>query len=143
MILVDTNVWSEAFRSTPDPTVRKWAQQNADRLWLSTIVAGELLAGVQLMPIGRKRATIEQGYAALLDTYRDRIAPFDLDAARHFAIVLALQERAGRNPGTADTQIAATALARGMALATRNTKHFDGLGLALIDPWQEESPSDT
>ena len=136
MILVDTNVWSEAFRPTPDPTVRKWAQANADRLWLSTIVAGELLAGVELLPVGRRRTTIEQGYGDLLETYRDRIAPFDLDAARHFAVVLALQARAGRNPDTADVQIAATALARGMSLATRNTRHFDSLGLALIDPWQ-------
>ncbi len=136
MILVDTNVWSEAFRPTPDATVRKWAQANADRLWLSTIVAGELLAGVELLPVGRRRTTIEQGYGDLLETYRDRIAPFDLDAARHFAVVLALQARAGRNPDTADVQIAATALARGMSLATRNTRHFDGLGLALIDPWQ-------
>lgn len=103
---------------------------------MSTVVAGELLSGVELMPVGLRRTTIEQGYSDLLDTYRDRIAPFDLDAARHFAVVLAQQVRAGRNPGTADTQIAATALARGLTLATRNTKHFEGLGLALIDPWQ-------
>ena len=41
MILVDTNVWSEAFRPMPDPTVRAWARTNADQLWLSTVVAGE------------------------------------------------------------------------------------------------------
>ena len=42
----------------------------------------------------------------------------------------------GRKPGTADTQIAATARARGMALATRNVRHFEGLGIGLIDPWK-------
>ena len=135
MILVDTNVWSEALRPRPDPSVHLWADANATRLWLSTVVAGELLSGVELMPQGQKRSALEQGYADLIGQYRDRIAPFDLEAARHYAVVLAHQERAGRHPGTADTQIAATALSRRMALATRNTKHFDGLGIDLIDPW--------
>jgi hypothetical protein len=136
MILVDTNVWSEAFRPLPDAAVKAWARRNAERLWLSTVVIGELLSGVELMPSGQKRSALEQGYAELLQNYVDRIAPFDLAAARYYASTLAWQEHAGRNPGTADTQIAATALARGMPLATRNTKHFEGLGLELIDPWQ-------
>ncbi|WP_174278992.1 type II toxin-antitoxin system VapC family toxin [Sphingomonas bacterium] len=141
MILVDTNVWSEAFRSLPDPSVRGWARDHSDQLWLSTVVVGELLSGVELMPIGRKRLTLAEGYSALIEQYRDRVLPFDLDAARVYATVLASQERAGRNPGTADTQIAATALSRGLALATRNTKHFAGLGLQLINPWLNELPA--
>lgn len=136
MILVDTNVWSEAFRAQPDLVVQAWARQTAERLWLSTVVIGELLSGVEMMPAGRKRSRLEEGYAELIGTYSDRIIGFDLAAARHYAAVLAKQEKAGRDPGTADTQIAATALARGMRLATRNVKHFAGLGLELIDPWK-------
>jgi toxin FitB len=136
MILVDTNVWSEAFRPTPNEQVRTWAAANAARLWLSTVVAAELLSGVELMPAGRRRAALELGYMELIASYADRIADFDLHAARRYASVLAHQERHGRNPGTADTQIAATALARGMALATRNVKHFAGLGIDVIDPWR-------
>ncbi len=137
MILVDTNVWSEAFRPVPDPSVRSWATAHAPALWLSSVVIGELLSGVALMPQGQRRTAIENGYEALIRTHASRIAVFDLAAARHYGSVLARQERAGRHPGTADTQIAATALARGMALATRNTRHFEGLGLHLIDPWQD------
>lgn len=136
MILVDTDVWSEAFRPVPDPRVRVWAADNASRLWLSTVVAAELLSGIELMPHGQRRARLERGYLELIASYSDRIATFDLEAARQYAVILGLQERHGRNPGTADTQIAATALACGMALATRNTKHFAGLGLEIIDPWQ-------
>ena len=136
MILVDTNVWSEAFRPHPDQNVQSWARRNSDALWLSTVVLGELLSGAAMLPAGRKRGALEAGYADLIQSYADRIASFDLDAAHRYAEVLAFQERAGRNPGTADTQIAATALARGMQLATRNTKHFAGLGLKLIDPWR-------
>ncbi|KQT32653.1 hypothetical protein ASG29_13010 [Sphingomonas sp. Leaf412] len=136
MILVDTNVWSEAFRPRPDEGVRAWAAANADGMWLSTIVIGELLSGVALMPHGKRREAITAGYDELIASYGTRIAAFDLDAARRYGEVLAFLEAAGRNPGTADAQIAATALARGMALATRNIRDFKGLGLTLIDPWQ-------
>lgn len=136
MILVDTNVWSEAMRPVPDPRVEAWAKRNADRFRLSTIVAAELLSGVALMPEGKRKALFLRQYEAMILAHSDRVVPFDLDAARHYASILAFQERSGRNPGTADTQIAATARARGMALATRNVRHFEGLDLELIDPWQ-------
>lgn len=135
MILVDTVVWSEAFKRRPDPRVEAWAEANADRLWLSTVVIGELLSGAELLDEGRWKRSLRDGYDELISVHADRIVPFDLDAARCYATVLAHQTRHGRDPGTADTQIAATALTRGMALATRNLKHFAGLGFELIDPW--------
>ena len=135
MILVDTNVWSELVRPTPNRNVILWEARHADRLWLSTVVIGEFLSGAELMPEGRRKYALQTLYEEVLGVHQDRIAPFDPAAARHYATVLAYQERCGRNPGTADTQIAATALARGMGLATRNIRHFEGLGLTLIDPW--------
>ena len=135
MILVDTNVWSEAFRPEPNATVRRWATANAGMLWLSTVVIGELLSGAELLPRGQRRDKLLTGYKLLIETYSDRIAAFDLDAALRYGLVVADMKKAGRNPGTADSQIAATALARGFALATRNIKHFEGLGIELIDPW--------
>lgn len=123
-------------RARPDPAVLRWEAAHAPRLWLSTVVIGELLSCVELLPAGRRQEQFRAGYAELLRLHADRIVPFDLDAARHYGAILALQERAGRNPGTADTQIAATARSRTMALATRNRRHFEGLGLQLIDPWE-------
>ena len=135
MILVDTNVWSEALRPRPDVQVERWAARNAERLWLSTVVIGELLSGVHQLPDGKRKSDFLQAYDILIGQHLDRVAPFDLEAARRYGPILAFQQKAGRDPGTADTQIAATALARGMKLATRNTRHFGGLGLGLIDPW--------
>lgn len=135
MILVDTNVWSELVRPIPHASVVAWEARNTERLWLSTVVIGEFLSGVELMPEGRRKRSLRSVYDDILDVYQDRVVPFDLAAACRYATVLAYQERAGRDPGTADTQIAATALAQGMVLATRNTKHFGGLGLELVDPW--------
>ena len=135
MILADTNVWSEALKRMPGENVRRWAAKHEDILWIPTVVVGELLSGVELMPNGDHKDSLRLSYERLLEMHEDRIASFDLRAARQYAPILALQTRAGRNPGTADTQIAAIALSRGMALATRNTRHFEGLGLDLIDPW--------
>lgn len=136
MILVDTNVWSELLRPEPMRSVQLWEKDNADDLWLSTVVIGELLSGVHFLPEGRRKDRFLVDYDNLIEAHSYRIAAFDIAAALLYGPTLAYQEKAGRNPGTADTQIAATALARGFALATRNTKHFAGLGLKLINPWE-------
>ena len=136
MILVDTNVWSEAFRPLPARQVAEWADRNSESLWLSTVVIGELLSGAHQLPEGKRKAVFLSAYGALIADHSDRIAEFDLAAALNYGPILAFQTKAGRDPGAADTQIAATALARGMKLATRNVKHFEGLGIELIDPWE-------
>lgn len=135
MILVDTNVWSEALRPVPDESVRSWAKANTSVLCLSTVVLGELLSGAELLPDGQRKQLLQESYRQLISQHEDRVFAFDLEASIHYATILAIQFRAGRNPGTADTQIAATAVAHKMALATRNVRHFEGLGLELIDPW--------
>ncbi len=135
MILVDTNVWSELVRSAPNARVVEWEERNAERLWLSTVVIGEFLSGVEAMPTGKRKAALRAAYDDIVQVHADRIAEFDLEAALRYGPILVHQDAAGRDPGTADTQIAATALSRGMTLATRNTKHFAGIGLELVDPW--------
>lgn len=135
MILVDTNVWSEALRAQPDARVVDWAHIHSDNLWLSTVVLAELLSGAHMLPEGLRKQAFLESYHALVESHIDRIAVFDLAAARHYGPLVATLEKAGRNPGTADAQIAATAKARGMAIATRNERDFEGLGLRLINPW--------
>ena len=56
MILLDTNVISEAMRPTPEPTVMAWINsQNAAELWTSTIVMAEVYSGLDLMPPGKRQ----------------------------------------------------------------------------------------
>jgi toxin FitB len=135
MILVDTNVWSELTRAAPEPRVQQWEKANATELWLPTIVIGELLSGAHLLPEGRRKQNFLDGYSKLIDLHQDRIVPFDLESARQYGVVLGYLESNGRNPTTADCQLAAIALSRGMSLATRNVKDFLDLGLTLINPW--------
>lgn len=137
MILVDTNVWSELTRATPDAKVQHWETRHAPQLWLSTIVLGELFSGAHMLPEGRRKQGFLEGYEMLIATHADRIVGFDDIAARRYGETLAILEKAGRNPTTIDAQIAATALANNMALATRNVKDFRGLGIQLINPWED------
>ena len=65
-----------------------------------------------------------------------RVFPLDRAAARFYAAFLSARGRAGRRTGLPDALVAATARAHGATLlATRNTKDFDGCGVALADPW--------
>jgi predicted nucleic acid-binding protein len=137
MILVDTNVWSELVRPQPDLRVLAWEADHNEELWLSTVVIGELLAGVETLPPGRRKDSLRQTYEDIFEVHHDRIVGFDLECAREFAQVYTLQHQAGRSAGTADTQLAAIARLHGLRLATRNIRHFDGLGIALLNPWQD------
>ena len=60
-----------------------------------------------------------------------RVLPFDLPAAR----VLATYRVPERAPFD-DALIAAVAQAAEMTVATRNTKHFEPLGVRCFNPWE-------
>ena len=66
---------------------------------------------------------------------RNRILPFDSGAARAYAEIVAARRAAGRPVSQSDSQIAAIARSRGMAVATRNVRDFEGAGVAVVDPW--------
>ena len=63
--------------------------------------------------------------------------PFDQAASQAAGRLAAERRRAGRTVEIRDIQIAGIATARKATLATRNLRHFEGLGVALVDPWAE------
>ena len=136
-MVLDTNVVSELMRSEPDTAVLAWLNdQPADTLWLNSVVVSELLYGIARLPDGKRRAQLAQAVQAMLaEDFSGRVLPFDLEAAVVYADLVAMRERQGQPVDMADGQIAAICLAHGASLATRNTKHFDGLGLTLLNPW--------
>jgi hypothetical protein len=91
MILLDTNVVSEPIRRHPDSRVLDWLDaQVIETLYLSTVSLGELLLGVENLPVGRRRtaltAALERQIADLFD---DRIISFDIAAAEAYAKAVA------------------------------------------------------
>lgn len=67
----------------------------------------------------------------VLPAFASRVLPFDLPAAR----VLATYRVPEHAPY--DALIAAIVDAAGMTVATRNTKHFEPLGVRCLNPWDQ------
>lgn len=138
MIILDTNVLSEAIRPSPNAGVLRWlSSQPATGLFTTTITEAELLYGVDLLARGRRKQGLEQAVRDLfLEDFADRVLPFDSAAAREFSIIAAARRRQGRPIAAFDAQIAAIARSRGAAIATRNVDDFAGCDIAVIDPWK-------
>lgn len=137
MIILDTNVLSELMRSAPDQRVLAWLDgQPSASVWITSITLFESQLGLGLLPAGRRRKALEAAFAQLLEMDLERrILPFDTEAAREAASLAAQRHRAGRPIDIRDTQIAGIAQARRATLVTRNVRHFEGLSVAVVNPW--------
>lgn len=137
MIVLDTNVISEALRPEPDRRVITWLEGLTGDVAITAVTLAELLAGVRRLPEGRRGSALAAKIDAALVPYRDTraILPFDSSAAEEYADVLFAREHAGLPIHTADAQIAAICRAHGAVCATRNSKDFAGTGVTLVNPW--------
>ncbi len=137
MIVLDTNVISEARKLRRSPDVDRWvADQEPEELHLTATVVGELSAGVMILPHGRRRLNLQDDLDLIVGhDFAGRVLPFDTAAALAYGHVLEIRRALGLPIEVADAQIAAVCLVHDAALATRNTEDFAGLGLTLIDPW--------
>ncbi len=138
MIVLDTNVLSELMRREPSPTVITWIEARATAsLFTTTVTQAEILYGIRLMPSGKRRSEIEEAAHEMFRAdFAGRVLPFDQDAAQAYAKIAASRRQAGRPITQFDAQIAAIALSRDGAVATRNIADFEGCGPDLIDPWK-------
>jgi toxin FitB len=131
-MLVDTNVLSELPRPRPNAQVVGWFADQ-ETIHLSVVTLEELVFGVaRATPAARPR--LARWLEALLEA-----RPIALEVtpaiARVSGELRAAREARGRRVAQADMLIAATALAHGLTLVTRNTKDFEGCGVALFDPF--------
>ena len=137
MIVLDTNVISEAMKPEPNPAVRAWLnEQLAETLYLSSVTLAEILFGIAVLPTGRRRNALTRALDGLLALFGDRVLPFDTDAARHHAALAVAARNAGRGFPTPDGYIAAIADSRGFIVASRDTSPYAAGGLQVVDPWQ-------
>lgn len=137
-MLLDTNVLSEFMRPQPASKVVAWLDAQAPiRLYTSAVSRAEVELGLALMPAGqRQRALAQAAQAMFEEDFAGHCLPFDEVAASHYARIVSSRTRMGRPISVEDAQIAATALAQGLPLATRNTADFEGIdGLAVVNPW--------
>ena len=132
MYLLDTDVLSALRRRERSPGVARWvsAQRETD-LHLSVVSVGEIERGIS------RQERVNPEFARALASWLDGLIAFY--AERILAIDLTTTRRWGRLAATlghesVDLLIAATALERGLTVVTRNVRHFQPTGVAVIDP---------
>ena len=140
MILLDTNVVSEAMKPEPAAAVRAWLDaQAAATLYLSSVTIAELMFGIGALPNGRRKDKLTAALDGVMELFADRILPFDARAARRYAELAVRARAAGKGFPTPDGYIAAIAAAHDFAVASRDTSAFTAAGLVVIDPWATTS----
>ncbi len=139
--LLDTNVVSALRVRGRNRAVEAWAASvPVGDLFVSAFTMAEIERGV----IAKERSDAEQGAVLrrwfeenVLPTFAGRVLPFDLSAARILATY-----RVPEHAPFDDALIAAVAESAEMTIATRNTKHFEPLGVPCLDPWDPAAPTD-
>ena len=129
-MLVDTNVVSELMRERPAPGVVAWAERQ-EGMSLSVITLEEILVGLTHRPSERMSRWFEDFLKARCETLDVTLA-----ITRRSAALRGELRRGGKQRTQADMLIAATALEHNLALATRNTKDFEGCGIPLVNPFE-------
>lgn len=140
MVVVDTPVVSELMRHEPDPKVLTWLDRRPTReLFVTAVTEAEVRTGIAFLPDGaRRRGLAEAAERVFGDLFAGRILPFDSAAARIYAEIAAARRLSGHPLSQPDGQIGAIARCQSMAVATRNVRDFEGIGIELINPWITE-----
>ena len=127
-------------KADPHPAVRGWLNnQVASTLYLPSVTIAELLFGIGALPAGKRKDRLAQTLDGLMGLFRDRILPFDLYAARHYAVLAVTARQTGQGFPAPDGYIAAIAVSRGFIVASRNTAPYEAAGVTVINPWDTTS----
>ena len=137
MFLLDKSVLSAMMTARPAVEAAAWvAEQMPDTLFTATVCQAEILAGLAIMPRGRRQAALELAARAVFaEDFADRVLTFDAAAASAYADIFAARRQSGRPVATLDLMIGAIARSRGATFVTRNVPDFDGYGLTIVNPW--------
>jgi predicted nucleic acid-binding protein len=133
--LLDTSVISHRIKPHPDEKVMRWlSQAPGEQAFLSVITIQELRTGVELLSAGRKRRDLETWLIRdIRRGYAGRILPVTEEIADTCGRLVAQVGIAGTTPETNDVLLAATALVHNLRVATLNRRHFERLGVELVE----------
>ena len=132
--LLDTNVVSEAIKTSPNNSVMLKLEKYQNEIATATIVLHELQFGCRRLPASRKRELIEAYLEGVVDQNLE-ILPYDTAAADWHAAERARLTASGKPPAFADGQIAAIAKVNKLILVTRNVLDFKSFSGLKIQNW--------
>jgi predicted nucleic acid-binding protein len=135
--MLDTCVLSELVKSTPDAHVVEWFKaRQAHELCISAMTLGELQRGVNKLAPSKRRSALASWLEKLESGFEDRVLAYDGKVGKIWAQMTVDAEALGKSMAAFDSIIAATALAHGCKLVTRNVRDFTSAGVETIDPWR-------
>ena len=123
MYLLDTNIVSEFSKERPNENVLALYEARKDLCAISAVTWQELVFGVSKMPEGKRKTYIEKCLVEYKEDFE--IIPYDEFSADICGQLSGTCAKSGKNLPCLATQIAATAIANGMILVTRNTADFE------------------
>ena len=131
-ILIDTSVLIAQERSQADldTSIREARDETA---YLSVITASELLHGIWRAVDAGVRARRTAFVEALLTEFP--VIGIDLAVARIHAQIWAERKATGKIVGANDLWLAATCIAHGFRLATRNVREFEYIPALQVERW--------
>ncbi|MEW6707670.1 MAG: type II toxin-antitoxin system VapC family toxin [Pseudomonadota bacterium] len=137
--LLDTSVLSVLApgKTTPDAALAAWLRLNSDKLYISAITVAEVEQGIcKLRRAGgdERAERLTQWLDTLIAQGATRILALDAQVGRTAGALSDQAVSIGRHPGFADVAIAATAKVHGLTVLTRNGRHFEPLGVRIVDP---------
>lgn len=133
--LIDTNVFSEPAKPTPDRDVVTWLANNETELYVSAVTIGELRRGIERLRKSKRRDRLEEWLVGLCACMQGRVLSFNASVAHVWGQLKAKWEIAGVSIPSIDSQIAATAHRHSLILVTRNEKDFKNSGIKLLNPF--------
>lgn len=117
----------------------RWFRSTArPNRFLSVITVAEIEAGVAAAPDPVRQARYAQALAAVRHEFSDRIAPIGEPEAAAYLTIHRTLKAAGTSIDPPDALIAATALANGWTMATRNIKHVARTRALVVNPWEQQ-----
>ena len=132
MYLLDANVVSKLRRARPHTAVVAWLESVRDEnLYLSAVTISEIQAGVEITRYQdqAKAGEIEAWLEQVVETHN--ILSMDARTFRSWARLM----HGKSDHLIEDAMIAATATVHGSTIVTRNTRHFNSLGVGAFNPF--------
>jgi predicted nucleic acid-binding protein len=132
--LLDTSSLSELNKPRPFEGFIRWLQTNEQLCAVSVLSIGEIVLGIEQMPEGKRRRSVERYLKFLREDFVGQTLDFTEGTAVEWGRLVAAAGTRGRNLPVIDSQIEATAIHFGLIVVTRNARDFF---YPVFNPWEQ------
>jgi predicted nucleic acid-binding protein len=136
-VLLDTCILSELRHPHNGVLIKKTLEPlDGKDLFISVISVGEIAKGITLLKPSKRKSELQAWAIQLENSYNDRILTINSEVTHIWGELTAKAQMKGKVVSAADGLIAATALAHGLHVMTRNVSDFEPTGVFLLNPWK-------